>query len=805
MTPLGVIGQTQSFQGMLDHGITDLLIHETAAGTTLYTISGQGGGVAAYALGGPGGPTLIDFAPFDAAYSDSVMDSLTLLETPDGPRLVVAGDADGGLTAFAVAPDGTLGPVGDISGLANGAGGRILDIGQWDSDRLFVANAGSGSIEAYDLSPSGTLSRAFSVDDTPNTYADTVFALETLSIAGVDYLVGASVADHGVTAYRIEPDRLVPTGNLGTAEGIGIMTPTALATTVIGGRCFVLVGSAPSDGIGQSGAITVMELRPGGQLAPTDHVIDSLHTRFGGIQSLDVVQANGFTYVFAAGADDGVTVFVLMPSGRLQVIDVLEDGHDSGLENVTAIAAFESGDTLRLFVSSEISPGVTELSLDTGRSGSVIVSQVTGGSRVGTPQDDILQGGAGNDRLEGALGNDILEDGGGQDTLVGGGGNDIFVLRSDGVTDLVLDFEPGRDRLDLSSWPFLYDPSQLTVQPTSDGAIVTWRGETLIIQTLQGVTLTAAGVVAAILPAPSRSPIPFETLPPPLPDGSFAGTEGDDLFTGGSADDTIAGEGGNDTLSGGQGRDLIEGGAGDDEIRGHLNGDTIQGGDGFDRIYGNFGHDLIHGGGQADSIYGGDQNDRLHGELGSDFVVGQGGNDTIWGGDGFDTLRGGADNDVLYGGDRADLMAGGLHDDSLYGEGGNDRLDGNDGADHLDGGDGHDGLFGSTGNDTLLGGGGDDRLFGGAGDDRIDGGTGNDTMFGGGDADTFVFEGGHGDDVIRDFDPSGEIIDLTALATDFGALAIAGVESGVLLTTPGGTILLEGVSEGALTEGDFLF
>ena len=84
MTSLGVIGQTQSFQGMLDHGITDLLVHETAVGTTLYTISGQNGGVAAYALGGPGGPVLIDFAPFDATYSDSVMESLTLLDTPGG-------------------------------------------------------------------------------------------------------------------------------------------------------------------------------------------------------------------------------------------------------------------------------------------------------------------------------------------------------------------------------------------------------------------------------------------------------------------------------------------------------------------------------------------------------------------------------------------------------------------------------------------------------------------------------------------------------------------------------------------------
>ena len=49
MTQLSVIGQTLSQQALLDHGITDIAIHETALGATLYTTSGPNGGVAAYA------------------------------------------------------------------------------------------------------------------------------------------------------------------------------------------------------------------------------------------------------------------------------------------------------------------------------------------------------------------------------------------------------------------------------------------------------------------------------------------------------------------------------------------------------------------------------------------------------------------------------------------------------------------------------------------------------------------------------------------------------------------------------------
>ena len=62
---------------------------------------------------------------------------------------------------------------------------------------------------------------------------------------------------------------------------------------------------------------------------------------------------------------------------------------------------------------------------------------------------------------------------------------------------------------------------------------------------------------------------------------------------------------------------------------------------------------------------------------------------------------------------------------------------------------------------------GDDLLLGESGDDLIDGGTGNDTIFGAGGVDTFVFGPDFGDDVIRDFDPNGELIDLTALPPGF--------------------------------------
>lgn len=72
--------------------------------------------------------------------------------------------------------------------------------------------------------------------------------------------------------------------------------------------------------------------------------------------------------------------------------------------------------------------------------------------------NDALVGLAGNDRLNGGSGNDWLLGGTGIDTLTGGSGVDTFVFRSAaeiglaaGARDRITDFEPGRDRIDLSA------------------------------------------------------------------------------------------------------------------------------------------------------------------------------------------------------------------------------------------------------------------------------------------------------------------------------------------------------------------
>ncbi|CDX43060.1 putative Outer membrane adhesin like proteiin [Mesorhizobium sp. SOD10] len=104
---------------------------------------------------------------------------------------------------------------------------------------------------------------------------------------------------------------------------------------------------------------------------------------------------------------------------------------------------------------------------------------------------------------------------------------------------------------------------------------------------------------------------------------------------------------------------------------------------------------------------------------------------------------------------------------SLFGEDGNDVLNGL--ANQADT------LAGGRGDDTLSGGSGDDSLYGGSGNDILIGGTGVNHLTGGSGNDTFVIDPSkltlHVTDVIADYTPGQDVIDLSDLLQSLGGNA----------------------------------
>lgn len=740
MPNLSFAGYIQTGDMLFDFGVNSLAVAEISGVSYLLTASGQDGGIASFILDNALDlPDMVDTFALTATVAAGTGRPIALAEQ-DGEIHILTGQHQGpGAEVVTLAANGSLAAADALQGLGNGPvnwfaqTGTSLVSAELGSSMLQISSWGGGSAAMTTLS------------DTGASHVAGLSALATATLAGTSYLVTGSATETGVSLFTLSGTNATLQSGISATSGLGLMAPTDIKLVEIDGKGFVLVGSAPGNGTG--GALSVMSLDASGTLTPVDHILDTQDTRFGGVTTLEAIEANGHIFVAAAGGDGGVSLFQLAPDGRLVHLTSLQGTAAAPLLGVTDLALNLAGETLQVFVATQAGAGVTMLTANLGALGGPQLGTAAPDTLTGTNAADILAGGAGDDLLRGNAGDDILLGGEGSDTLIGGEGHDIFVISAGGTPDTIDDFDPTEDRIDLSSWPFLYDTSALTIAISGRNATVTWRNEVLEIGATTALTLSA--LQAALEIDVNRS---FT-----MPAQELTGSAAADALTGDWGTDTLLGGGGDDTLTGGRGDDSINGGSGTDtaiindsftnarfelNAAGTLQITSADGSDRFENVeyfifnditlpfedirenvvletYGSTGSERIEGGAYADMIFG---------QAGDDTLLGNTGDDTLDGGAGNDSLDGGAGDDSLAGGTGHDTLRGGAGEDSLSGDAGDDLLYGQDGNDTLQGHDGNDTLYGDAGDDSLTGGAGDDRLYGGEGNDTLHGGEGNDLL-----------------------------------------------------------------------------
>ncbi len=184
-------------------------------------------------------------------------------------------------------------------------------------------------------------------------------------------------------------------------------------------------------------------------------------------ETLDGLAGNDI--IFAGGGDD-----LIYGNGREGIYGNPHAGSGdnlifAGAGNDTVVAGYQS-DT--------VYGGAGDDSID--GAGAFASSGAGGAITAARDLGDLLDGGAGRDRINGEGGNDTLLGGAGDDTLIGdlgrdllagGPGRDVFqfsyhstfgVIASDTGTDaatrdVILDFRPGQDRIDLHGYLFATD------------------------------------------------------------------------------------------------------------------------------------------------------------------------------------------------------------------------------------------------------------------------------------------------------------------------------------------------------------
>ncbi|MEC7763125.1 MAG: calcium-binding protein [Pseudomonadota bacterium] len=772
-----VQGHFSSGIAALDTGITDIEIVPNGAGLTLFTHSGRNGGLAGWGVSASSA-TLVDQVVYNAGWIGGTGESIAIDAAPGGGSQALFGSVSNGmLSAYAVGQNGAVGSVSSYTGMGSELA-RLTDI-ETDGDTVVFADA-LGQFGVGARAGSGAVTNLTVLSDGEDSHLAFVTAVATATVGGQTIVFAGDAGEDGLTSFVMSSGTPVLADAVGPEDGVGIMDPRAMTVVEVQGQSFLILASAQ----GMNGALTVFHVQPDGSLTRADHITDNLNTRFGGVTDIASVEHDGRTYLAAGGADDGVSLFVVLPDGQLQFLDAIENTWTNGapgqaaLADVTAIAGGTVADVLHFFVASEDVGGVTRLTYDVSDQGVMQHRTATnGGSLVGGGADDILVSGAGSDTISAGNGDDILVDGAGLDILTGGFGADVFVMRDDGTEDRIMDFDPTVDTLDLSSWPFFYDPASLTIVPNANGAVVTWRDEVLVLRSADGNPLSAGSVRNAVRETPDRA-MDLSGYDFPVWDGTLdeepdvvfgydiGDTDGDDTVTGGAGSEMIALSTGNDEVHAGGGDDRVDGGAGhktvylddgddtfdDKDASTAQDGDVVRGGAGDDTLLMGLGDDDVDGGTGRDLIRSGGGNDRVTGGAGSDEAWLGAGNDVYLDGDD----EGADHNDIVYGEEGDDEITTGNGDDQIDGGEGDDRLGGRAGNDIIFGGSGVDFIWGATGDDQLRGDDGDDEIFGGSGQDHMLGGAGNDLMEGGADDDTA--HGGDGDDTVRGQDGDDHLI-----------------------------------------------
>jgi hypothetical protein len=368
-------GRLTSGIGSLDWGISGLTLLPTGTGALLLATTGPRGGVTAYSLGS-GPATLTDHAYFDIAWSSDALLETRVLDISGTAHIAVAAGGEAGIWTFTPDASGQLGSATLLSGIAPDTG-PAMDLAQGGSGRLHLGDGLNGGIRAFDWT-GDSYALAQTVQDSPEIYAEDIVRILTIDREGQHYVIVAGQADAGVTALLDDESGLAATGRLGSDEGLGVMVPTDMATVEVGGRHFIVLGSDAN--AGESGAISVMELRASGALVPVDHVSDTLDTRFGNLLALDTVEADDRAYVLAAGGDGGITLFTLLPDGRLHLLDTITGDETGGLGAVTALEAWRDGATLRVFATTEEEAGIAEFSVSLAAQGLTLNAGRSGGN-----------------------------------------------------------------------------------------------------------------------------------------------------------------------------------------------------------------------------------------------------------------------------------------------------------------------------------------------------------------------------------------------------------------------------------------
>ena len=294
------LGQLNAAPLAFVSGISDLEIVWIDGQPRLYsaTLVGSGGGFSVYNIATGSLASLTGVIGYPSFLGQRVSPHFSVLDNPSaiGGTLIATGCSPSGWASYNLSGSGTFGAPLKTPLPFDPTASAVLQTG--GTTFVYLAPEGNGRPLAYTLSGNGTLAPVSGVPASPSL--PRVDDLAVAQTSGGNFLLAASALGNSVTSYSIGANGSVTqVSQVTDAVGIGMSKPNAVEVLNVSGVSYAVVAGT------ESSSLSVFRILPDGRLYPVDHVVDGLGTRFAGATAITGLQVGDRAYLIAGGSDDG--------------------------------------------------------------------------------------------------------------------------------------------------------------------------------------------------------------------------------------------------------------------------------------------------------------------------------------------------------------------------------------------------------------------------------------------------------------------------------------------------------------------
>jgi 6-phosphogluconolactonase (cycloisomerase 2 family) len=294
------------------------------AGTTYLFVAGFfDQGVSVFSVAADGTLTNVDNVTDGGARELQGTQSVATAVVAGTTYLFAAGLADDGVSVFAVAADGTLTNVHNVTDDAtlelNGATGLTATV-IGGTTYLFVAGLDDNGVSIFSVAADGTLTNVANVSDDATLELGAPFTTATAVVGGTTYLFAAGFNDDGVSVFSLADENVSALGDVLWQHSDGTVATAAHEFPAVSAN-FQIRGTADFDGDGDAdilwrhvdGLVVTWEMQ-GGDLLAT-HTLPQVSTNFQ-IAGTGDFDGDGDSDILWRG-NDGAVVTWEMEGGNL--------------------------------------------------------------------------------------------------------------------------------------------------------------------------------------------------------------------------------------------------------------------------------------------------------------------------------------------------------------------------------------------------------------------------------------------------------------------------------------------------------